>query len=35
MVTTGVPIQSVSQVVVPPLYGVVSSAMSTSRSLRK
>jgi len=34
-VITGTPIQSASQVVVPPLYGVVSRATSTSLNERK
>src|SRR5471030_2601135 len=34
-VITGTPIQSVSHVVVPPLYGVVSNAISTALNQRK
>jgi len=35
MVMTGTPIHRLSQVVVPPLYGMVSSAMSTSSNKRR
>src|SRR5688572_19805314 len=34
-VTTGTPIHSASQVVVPPLYGAVSKAISTALNQRK
>src|SRR5206468_6928832 len=34
-VTTGTPIQRASQVVVPPLYGMLSSAMSTASNQRR